>query len=51
VDSRLKDIMTNIHRQCVEHGTESGDFVNYVNGANVAGFAKIAAAMLAYGVV
>ncbi|HKK74967.1 MAG TPA: NADP-specific glutamate dehydrogenase [Saprospiraceae bacterium] len=50
VDQRLKDIMEDIHEKCVEHGTE-GDYVNYVKGANIAGFVKVADAMLAQGVV
>ena len=50
VDERLRTIMTDIHAKCVEYGTED-DFVNYVNGANVAGFVKVADAMLAYGVM
>ncbi len=50
VDKRLRNIMASIHRQCVEHGNENG-FTNYVKGANIAGFVKIADAMLAYGVV
>ena len=50
VDQKLQGIMSNIHGQCVAHGTE-GDRVNYVKGANVAGFIKVADAMLAYGVV
>jgi glutamate dehydrogenase (NADP+) len=50
VDSQLKDIMCNIHAACVQHGqTDQG--VNYVNGANVAGFLKVADAMLDQGVV
>ena len=49
VDQKLQGIMSNIHGQCVAHGTE-GDRVNYVKGANVAGFIKVADAMLAYGV-
>jgi len=51
VDTRLHNIMENLHQQCVDHGTESDGQVNYVKGANVAGFLKIAEAMLAYGVV
>ncbi len=51
VDNRLHAIMKNIHHACVEHGTERGNFVNYVNGANIAGFVKVADAMLAQGVV
>ncbi len=50
VDSRLQQIMENIHRQCVEYGSEHGEKVNYVKGANIAGFAKVADAMLAYGI-
>ena len=50
VDQNLLDIMRKIHESCVEHGRE-GDFVNYVRGANVAGFIKVADAMLAYGVL
>jgi len=50
VDERLKGIMENIHAQCVEYGTE-GDFVNYVNGANIAGLQKVAQSMLAYGIM
>ncbi len=50
VDTRLQDIMSRIHRQCVEYGKENG-YVNYVKGANIAGFVKVADAMLAYGVV
>ena len=49
VDQRLQDIMHRIHEQCVEYGTENGH-VNYLKGANVAGFVKVADAMLAYGV-
>ena len=50
VDERLHNIMINIHQQCVEHGTV-GDFCNYVNGANIAGFKKVADSMLAHGVI
>jgi glutamate dehydrogenase (NADP+) len=50
VDSRLHDIMRAIHEQCVEYGKD-GDFVNYVKGANIAGFIKVADAMLDQGVV
>lgn len=51
VEGRLADIMKGIHDQCIQHGQESDDFVNYVKGANIAGFVKVADAMLAYGVV
>jgi glutamate dehydrogenase (NADP+) len=50
VDERLKGIMKSIHTQCIKYGTD-GDFVNYVQGANLAGFIKVADAMLAYGVM
>ena len=50
VDSRLKNIMSEIHQSCVEYGQEDG-YVNYVKGANIAGFVKVADAMLAQGVV
>jgi len=50
VDKRLHGIMRAIHAACVEHGKD-GDFVNYVKGANVAGFIKVADAMLDQGVV
>ena len=50
VDSKLKTIMKDIHSQCVKHGKE-GDFVNYVKGANIAGFLKVADAMLDQGIV
>ena len=50
VDRRLHDIMSAIHRTCVEHGKHGG-FIDYVRGANVAGFIKIAQAMLAQGVI
>ncbi len=50
LETRLRDIMTNIHQECVTHGSESG-YVDYVKGANIAGFTKVANAMLAYGVI
>ena len=50
VDERLHMIMKEIHRTCVEHGRD-GDFVNYVTGANIAGFLKVADAMLDQGLV
>jgi glutamate dehydrogenase (NADP+) len=50
VDQRLHGIMKAIHKQCVEHGTD-GNYINYVNGANVAGFLKVAHSMLDQGLV
>ena len=50
LESRLKTIMKGIHQQCANHGKED-DYVNYVKGANIAGFIKVADAMLAYGVM
>ena len=50
VDERLHRIMKDIHKQCVEYGKEANGFVNYVKGANIAGFVKVADAMLAQGV-
>lgn len=51
VDSRLHGIMEGIHNACVKYGTQSDGYVNYVKGANVAGFMKVANAMLAQGIV
>ena len=42
VENRLVDIMKNIHERCVKHGSDGDGFVNYVKGANVAGFEKVA---------
>jgi len=51
VDARLKNIMIDIHNSCLEYGKEDENFVNYVKGANIAGFVKVAEAMLAQGIV
>ena len=51
VDQRLHNIMINIHKNCVKYGTEPDGFINYVKGANIAGFVKVADAMLAQGLV
>ena len=51
VDERLKDIMKDIHDHCVEYGNDGNGWVNYVDGANIGGFRKIADAMLGYGAV
>jgi glutamate dehydrogenase (NADP+) len=49
VENRLHNIMVNIHQQCVKYGTQEDGYVNYVNGANIAGFKKVADAMIAQG--
>ena len=51
VDAKLKDIMANIHEQCVKYGKQEDGYVNYVRGANVAGFMKVAKAMMAQGIL
>jgi glutamate dehydrogenase (NADP+) len=51
VDSKLHYIMENIHENCVKYGTEEDGYVNYVKGANIAGFMKVAKAMMAQGIV
>ncbi len=51
VDEKLKSIMTNIHSECVKYGTDENGYVNYVKGANIAGFMKVAKAMMAQGII
>ncbi|MDR2469659.1 MAG: NADP-specific glutamate dehydrogenase [Tannerella sp.] len=51
VDDKLKNIMQGIHAQCVKYGTETDGYINYVKGANVAGFMKVARAIMAQGVL
>ncbi len=51
VDEKLHQIMINIHEACVQHGTEEDGYVNYVKGANIAGFLKVANAMLDQGII
>lgn len=51
VDAKLQQIMTEIHNQCVKYGTEEDGYINYVKGANVAGFMKVARAMMAQGIL
>lgn len=51
VDEKLKGIMLAIHASCVKYGTDQSGYVDYVKGANIAGFVKVADAMLAQGVV
>ena len=51
VDQKLHGIMKNIHEQCMKYGTEEDGFINYMKGANVAGFMKVANAMLDQGII
>ena len=51
VDQKLHHIMHGIHEQCVKYGTQPDGYVNYVKGANIAGFMKVAQAMMAQGIV
>jgi len=51
VDNRLRTIMKNIHDTCLKYGKKEDGFINYVNGANIGGFVKVADAMIAQGVV
>lgn len=51
VDTKLHSIMINIHSMCIKYGKEGKDFTNYVKGANIAGFVKVANSMMAQGLV
>ena len=51
VDERLKKIMADIHDSCIKYGKKEDGYIDYVTGANIAGFVKVADAMLAQGVV
>lgn len=51
VDQKLKSIMKDIHEQCVKYGKQPDGYINYVNGANIAGFIKVAKAMMAQGIL
>ncbi len=51
VDGRLHEIMNNIHEQCLKYGKENDGYINYMKGANIAGFMKVAHAMLGQGVI
>jgi glutamate dehydrogenase (NADP+) len=51
VEAKLRGIMQNIHEVCVKYGTEEDGYVNYVKGANIGGFMKVADAMIAQGCV
>ena len=51
VDSHLRRIMGDIHASCLKYGTEENGYINYVKGANIAGFIKVANAMVDQGLV
>ena len=51
VDSRLHEIMIAIHKNCIEYGKDSDGYINYVKGANIAGFIRVADSMIDQGVV
>lgn len=51
VDGRLKGIMENIHKTCIRYGKEESGYINYLKGANIGGFIKVAEAMVCQGVV
>jgi glutamate dehydrogenase (NADP+) len=51
VDTKLHQIMTSIHEVSVKYGTEDDGYINYVKGANIAGFLKVANAILDQGVI
>ena len=51
VDEKLHGIMNDIHTQCVKYGTEADGYINYMKGANIAGFMKVANAMMGQGVI
>jgi len=51
VDDKLKEIMSDIHESCIKYGKTNTDYIDYVKGANIAGFVKVADAMLAQGII
>ena len=51
VDRRLHEIMSSIHASCVRYGTEADGYVNYMKGANIAGFMKVARSMVEQGIL
>lgn len=51
VDDKLHFIMKSIHEQCVKYGTEPDGYINYMKGANIAGFMKVANAMMGQGII
>jgi glutamate dehydrogenase (NADP+) len=51
LNQHLREVMRDIHSRCVQYGLEDDNYVNYLKGANLAGFVKVADAMVAYGVM
>ncbi len=51
VDQKLRQIKINIHESCVKYGKQADGYINYVDGANIAGFVKVADAMIDQGIV
>lgn len=51
VDRKLHEMMSSIHAACVEYGTQEDGYINYMKGANIAGFLKVADAMMGQGVI
>ncbi len=51
IDHRLKIIMTSIHQSCLKYGKETNGLINYVKGANIAGFIKVADSMIDQGII
>ncbi|MXC93650.1 glutamate dehydrogenase, partial [Escherichia coli] len=51
IDEKLHAIMKDIHGNCIHYGQKEDGYINYVEGANIAGFVKVADAMLAQGVI
>ncbi len=50
MDNKLHEIMRNIHEQCVKYGKQPDGYINYMKGANIAGFMKVAEAMMGQGI-
>ncbi len=51
VDKKLHEIMSSIHEACVEYGKQPDGYINYMKGANIAGFMKVADAMMGQGII
>jgi glutamate dehydrogenase (NADP+) len=51
VDEKLQGIMASIHRACIEYGSEADGYINYMKGANIAGFMKVAKSMVEQGII